>query len=229
MVFVKLDHLRIIVDERERKSGIPDLLKSIGMGVEMKTLPIGDYIVAPETIVERKSIKDLMASVFDGRLYDQCTRLKENFEHPIVLVEGNVDEIEEITDNPLVFYGALSRVTLEFKIPIIHTPSASHTAKLLVALCSKKDGPAGPYLKKIKKSSNLETQQLSTLCSLPGIGEKFAVRMLEKFGTPLKVFSATTSELAKVEGLGESRAKKIKNMLTTKNKLQKESNQKTLT
>ena len=229
MVFVKLDHLRIIVDERERKSGIPDLLKSIGMGVEMKTLPIGDYIVAPETIVERKSIKDLMASVFDGRLYDQCTRLKENFEHPIVLVEGNVDEIEEITENPLVFYGALSRITLEFKIPIIPTPSASHTAKLLVALCSKKDGPKGPYLKKIKKSSNLETQQLSTLCSLPGIGEKFAVRMLEKFGTPLKVFSATTSELAKVEGLGESRAKKIKNMLTTKNKLQKESNQKTLT
>ena len=229
MIFVTLENIRIIVDERERKSGIPDLLKAVGMGVEMKTLPIGDYIVAPETIVERKSIKDLMASVFDGRLYDQCTRLKENFEHPIVLVEGNVDEIEEITDNPLVFYGAISRVTLEFKIPIIHTPSASHTAKLLVALCSKKDGPTGPYLKKIKKSSNLETQQLSTLCSLPGIGEKFAVRMLEKFGTPLKVFSATTSELAKVEGLGESRAKKIKNMLTTKNKLQKESNQKTLT
>ena len=229
MIFVTLENIRIIVDERERKSGIPDLLKAIGMGVEMKTLPIGDYIVAPETIVERKSIKDLMASVFDGRLYDQCNRLKENFEHPIVLVEGNVDEIEEITDNPLVFYGAISRVTLEFKIPIIHTPSASHTAKLLVALCSKKDGPTGPYLKKIKKSSNLETQQLSTLCSLPGIGEKFAVRMLEKFGTPLKVFTATTSELAKVEGLGESRAKKIKNMLTTKNKLQKESNQKTLT
>ena len=229
MIFVTLENIRIIVDERERKSGIPDLLKAVGMGVEMKTLPIGDYIVAPETIVERKSIKDLMASVFDGRLYDQCNRLKENFEHPIVLVEGNVDEIEEITDNPLVFYGAISRVTLEFKIPIIHTPSASHTAKLLVALCSKKDGPTGPYLKKIKKSSNLETQQLSTLCSLPGIGEKFAVRMLEKFGTPLKVFSATTSELAKVEGLGESRAKKIKNMLTTNNKLQKESNQKTLT
>ena len=229
MISVKLENLRIIVDDREQKSGIPDLLKSVGMGVEMKTLLIGDYIVAPETIVERKSIKDLMASIFDGRLYDQCNRLKENFEHPIILVEGNVDEIEEITENPLVFYGALSRITLEFKIPIIPTPSASHTAKLLVALCSKKDGPTGPYLKKIKKSSNLETQQLSTLCSLPGIGDKFAVRMLEKFGTPFKVFSATTSELAKVEGLGESRAKKIKNMLTTKNKLQKESNQKTLT
>jgi DNA excision repair protein ERCC-4 len=225
---MKLENLRIIVDERERKSGIPDLLKSVGLNVEMKTLPIGDYIVAPETIVERKSIRDLMASVFDGRLFDQCTRLKEHFENPIVLIEGNVDEIEEITENPLIFYGAISTVVLDFKIPIIPTPSASHTAKLLVSMCSRKDAPKGPYLKKIKKSPDLERQQLSSLCSLPGIGEKFAIRMLEKFGTPLKVFTATTAELSKVEGLGEARAKKIKKVLDTKSKLLKKSNQKTL-
>jgi len=225
---VKLENLRIIVDERERKSGIPDLLKSVGLNLEMKTLPIGDYIVAPETVVERKSIRDLMASVFDGRLFDQCSRLKEHFEHPIVLVEGNIDEIEEITENPLIFYGALSTVVLDFKIPVIPTPSAIHTAKLLVSLCSRKDTPKGPYLKKIKKSSDLEKQQLSVLCSLPGVGEKFAVRMLTKFGTPLKVFSATTSELAKVEGLGEVRAKKIKKTLDSKSKFLKASNQKTL-
>jgi len=225
---MKLENLRIVVDERERKSGIPDLLKSIGMNIEMKTLPIGDYIVAPETIVERKSIRDLMASVFDGRLFDQCSRLKEHFEHPIVLMEGNVDEIEEITENPLIFYGALSRVVLDFKIPIIPTPSADHTAKLLVSMCSRLDSPKGPYLKKIKKSSDLEKQQLSVLCSLPGVGEKFAVRMLEKFGTPLKVFSATTSELAKIEGLGDARAKKIKKTLDSKSTLLKASDQKTL-
>ena len=225
---MKLENLRIIVDERERKSGIPELLKSIGLNVEMKTLPIGDYIVAPETVVERKSIRDLMSSVFDGRLFDQCSRLKEHFEHPILLVEGNVDEIEDITDNPLIFYGALSTVALDFKIPIIPTPNATHTAKLLVSMCSRKNSAKGPFLKKIKKSSNLQKQQLSVLCSLPGIGEKFAVRMLEKFGTPFKVFTATSTELAKVEGLGEARAKKIKKMLQSKSKFLKESNQKTL-
>lgn len=225
---MKLENLRIIVDERERKSGIPELLKSVGLNLEMKTLPIGDYIVAPETVVERKSIRDLMASVFDGRLFDQCTRLKEHFENPIVLMEGNVDEIEEITENPLIFYGAISTVVLDFKIPVIPTPSAIHTAKLLVSMCSRKDAPKGPYLKKIKKSSDLERQQLSSLCSLPGIGEKFAIRMLERFGTPLKVFTATTAELAKVEGLGDARAKKIKKVLDTKSKHLKKSNQKTL-
>ena len=225
---MKLENLRIVVDDREKKSGIPDLLKSVGLNIEMKTLPIGDYIVAPETIVERKSIRDLMASVFDGRLFDQCTRLKEHFEHPVVLMEGNVDEIEEIMDNPMIFYGAISTVVLDFKIPVIPTPSAAHTAKLLVSMCSRKDASKGPFLKKIKKSPDLERQQLSSLCSLPGVGEKFAVRMLEKFGTPLKVFTATTAELAKVEGLGEARAKKIKKVLDTKSKHLKKSNQKTL-
>lgn len=225
---MKLENLRIIVDERERKSGIPDLLKAVGLNLEMKTLPIGDYIVAPETVVERKSIRDLLSSVFDGRLFDQCSRLKDHFQYPVILLEGNVDEIDEIADNPLIFYGAISTIVIDFKIPIIPTPSAMHSAKLLVSMCSRNESPKGPYLKKIKKSNDLEKQQLSSLCSLPGIGEKFAVRMLEKFGTPLKVFTATTSELAKVEGLGEARAKKIKKILESESKFLKASNQKTL-
>ena len=225
---MKIENLRIIVDERERKSGIPDLLKSVGLNLEIKTLPVGDYIVAPETIIERKSIRDLMSSVFDGRLFDQCSRLKDHFQHPIVLMEGNVDEIEEITENPLIFYGAISTVVLDFQIPVIPTPSATHTAKLLVSMCSRKNVSKGPYLKKIKKSSDLEKQQLSILCSMPGIGEKFATRMLEKFGTPLKVLTATSAELAKVEGLGDARAKKIKKILESQSKFLKESTQKTL-
>ena len=36
---MKLNQLRIVVDEREKKSGIPNLLKSIGINLEIKTLP----------------------------------------------------------------------------------------------------------------------------------------------------------------------------------------------
>lgn len=220
--------LRIIVDEREKKSGIPGLLESVGMRLEMKTLPVGDYIVAPETVVERKSIRDLVSSVFDGRLFDQCSRLRDHFKNPVVLVEGNIDEIEEVAENPLIFYGAISTVVLEFKIPVIPTPSAMHTAKLLVSMCSKRNLHGGPYLKKIKKSSDLQRQQLSVLCSLPGVGEKFAVRLLTRFGTPARAFAATTADLAKVEGLGMARAKRIKKTLDSKSKLAKKSDQTTL-
>jgi DNA excision repair protein ERCC-4 len=225
---MKLDKLRIIVDEREKKSGIPDLLKAVGINIEMKTLPIGDYIVGPETVVERKSISDLVSSIFDGRLFDQCSRLKEHFQNPIILMEGNVDEIETITENPLVFYGAVSSIAIDFKIPIIHTPNATHTSKLLVSMCSRKESTQGPFLKKIRKSNNTHLQQLSAISSLPGVGEKTAKRMLAKFGSPVKVFTASLAELSKVEGLGAARAKKIKTMLEKKSDLLKKSNQKTL-
>jgi len=225
---MKLEELRMIVDERERKSGIPDLLRAVGVKVELTTLPIGDYIVAPETVVERKSIQDLISSVFDGRLFDQCNRLKENFEHPAILMEGNVDIIDEITENPLVFYGALSSIALDFKIPIIPTPSASHSAKLLISMCARQNTNKGHFLKKIKKSDDMQKQQLSVLCSLPGVGEKLATRMLEKFGSPSNTLKASYTELAKIQGLGESRALKIRKMLDAESKSKKRTNQKTL-
>ena len=132
---MKLPNSRIVIDDRERKSGIPELIKKIGINVEIKTLQVGDYIVSPETVVERKSIQDFMSSIFDGRLFDQCNRLKENFQFPIILLEGNVDEIEDIMENPFVFYGAMSTIVIDFKIPIIPTPNASDTEKLLVSMC----------------------------------------------------------------------------------------------
>ena len=225
---MNLKNLRIVVDEREKKSGIPGLLKGIGINLEIKTLPIGDYIVAPETVVERKTISDLVSSVFDGRLFDQCNRLKEHYQFPILLIEGNIDEIEELTENSLVFYGAISSIALDFKIPVIHTPNASHTAKLLMSMCSRKDASKGPFIKKIRKSNDLQKQQLSMLCSLPGVGEKTAIRMLEKFGTPLMVLSSSITELSKVSGLGEARAKNIKKILQAQSNHLKKVNQKTL-
>ena len=225
---MKLEELRMIVDERERKSGIPDLLRAVGVNIELTNLPIGDYIVAPETVIERKSIQDLISSVFDGRLFDQCSRLKKHYEHPAILMEGNIDVIDEITENPLVFYGALASIALDFKIPIIPTPSASHSAKLLVSMCARQNNNKGPFLKKIKKSDDIQRQQLSVLCSLPGVGEKLATRMLEKFGSPSNTLKASYTELTKIQGLGESRALKIRKMLDSESKFKKKTDQKTL-
>ena len=225
---MKIEDLRMVVDERERKSGIPDLLKQIGVKVEMMNLPVGDYIVAPETVVERKSVSDFISSVFDGRLFDQCNRLKEHFEHPTIILEGNVDEIDKITENPLVFYGAMSSVVLDFKIPVIPTPNASHTAKLLISMCARQETVKGPFLKKIRKSGNLQQQQLSILTSLPGVGEKLASRMLEKFGSPSISLNASSVELSKINGMGEARAQKIRKILDATIKSDKKTGQKTL-
>jgi DNA excision repair protein ERCC-4 len=48
---------------------------------------------------------------------------------------------------------------------------------------------------------------------LPGIGDKLAVRMLQKFRTPKSALNASVAELARIPGFGTARAEKIRKIL----------------
>jgi DNA excision repair protein ERCC-4 len=206
--------VRIVADERERQSGIPDELANLKAVVDFAQLKVGDYIVASDSVVERKSIRDLVQSIYDGRLFAQCSELVSHYAKPVLLVEGSNEMIEKVIENPMVIYGALASVALDFRIAVIHTPSASHTAKALFAMANRAlKEKQGPLLRKVKKSNPAKTQQLSILASLPGVGDKLAVRLLTKFKTPMKVLNASTAELARVEGMGLARATKLRKVL----------------
>jgi DNA excision repair protein ERCC-4 len=275
---------RIVVDERERRSGIPDLLRQAGAIIDFAQLKVGDYVVSPKTAIERKTIQDLLNSIYDGRLFVQCSQLNEHYAKPVLIIEGNIvdlmdipeeqeednrelqnlkeqklaSEDEEVGDNteqqyeevqrqrdaiqdkdvndnnfdsktmdqqrrvkalvekiPLLF-DALTRVALEFRIPIIHTPSAEYTSQLLVVMVNKslQNGQAtGPLLKRIRKGNPGYIQQLSILSSLPGVGDKLAVRMLDRFHTPKRALNASAAELARISGFGTERAARVRRIL----------------
>lgn len=217
---------RIVVDEREKNSGIPELLKNAGIAIDFAQLKVGDYIVSPETAVERKTVRDLVSSIYDGRLFVQCSDLVKHYKKPLIVVQGNIAELAEIPEDaengkrlaermPLA-YDALATVATEFRIPIIHTPSAEQTAQLLVTLVNKslREGKAtGPLLRKIKKENPVYIQQLSVLSSVPGVGDKLAARMLEKFHTPKRALNASAAELATISGFGLARAERVRKIL----------------
>lgn len=50
-------------------------------------MTVGDYILSPDICVERKSIKDLISSFKDGRLYTQCENMLLYYKNPMVLIE----------------------------------------------------------------------------------------------------------------------------------------------
>lgn len=233
---------RIVVDERERNSGIPDLLRMAGAVIDFAQLKVGDYIVSPEIAVERKTVRDLISSIYDGRLFLQCSDLVKHYQKPLLVVQGNIAELAEIPENvkdreakrfaeriPLA-YDALATVATEFRIPIIHTPSADQTVQLLVTLVnnSLREGKAtGPLLRKIKKENPVYIQQLSVLSSVPGVGEKLAARMLDKFHTPKRALNASAAELSTIPGFGLSRAERVRKILDSSNNV-KQIVQKTL-
>lgn len=220
--------VRIVVDERERNSGISDLLKKAGAIVDIAQLPVGDYIVSPETAVERKTVFDLVHSIYDGRLFVQCSELVKYYAKPLVIIQGDLAKLQEIPDDvddsrvqklkeriPIA-YDALATIAMEFRIPVIHTPDAEQTANFLITLVNKnmQEGKAtGPLLKKIRKENPVFLQQLSVLSSVPGVGDKLAARMLEKFKTPQRALNASAAELATIPGFGLARAQRLRKIM----------------
>src|ERR671937_3225905 len=90
---------RIVVDEREKGSRIPDLLLQAGATIDFAQLKVGDYIVSPETAVERKTIRDLISSIYDGRLFLQCSHLIKHYQKPLLVVQGNIADLAEIPED----------------------------------------------------------------------------------------------------------------------------------
>jgi DNA excision repair protein ERCC-4 len=201
--------------------------------IDFAQLKVGDYIVSPETAVERKTVRDLVGSIYDGRLFVQCSDLVKHYPKPLLVVQGNIAELAEIPEDVMeekdikrlaermpLAYDALATIAMEFRIPVIHTPSAEQTAQFLVTLVNKslREGKAtGPLLRKIKKENPVYIQQLSVLSSVPGIGDKLAARMLEKFHTPKKALNASAAELATIPGFGLARAERVRKILDSAN------------
>ena len=206
---------RVIVDERERASGIPRLLKALGLRVEYRMLAIGDYILPQGYAVERKEVHDFIKSLFSGRLLDQASRLVEGYDNAILIVEGDFQSIIEGLSNPRSVWGALATLAFNYRLHVFFTYDSQQTADFLYTL-AKREGlikPEGPIVYKKLRSRTSEEMKLAILSSLPGIGPKLAKNMLEHFGSLREVFSASVAELILVDGIGRVKAGRIVQIL----------------
>ncbi len=76
----------IICDNRETASAVVRALSLMGVNLELKQLPVADYILSERVGIERKSAQDFNDSVKDGRLFNELFELKNNFIRPILIL-----------------------------------------------------------------------------------------------------------------------------------------------
>ena len=185
-----------------------EALRARGCAVEVRPLQPGDYIVGPVGI-ERKTLSDFFSSIVRRRLFEQVRRLRETYPLCLLLVEGDLGEVAT-QRNPAAFWGAFAAVTLGERVPILFTRDVTETALVLDILEKRYARGASDYGVRHKpKATTPEDRQRILLEGLPGVGQATAARLLERFGTARRVFTATEAELLRVPTVGPKRAREI--------------------
>jgi len=203
---------RIACDHRERPSGVPEALKNHpNVELTIHRLKLGDYRVDDSLIVERKTLTDFAQSVRDGRLFAQASRLaRVKSARPCIILEGSRIKHWSAALPRSAIQGALITVTLVFGLPVLRSSSPEETADLILYAADQLHRRSiRPPQRRGYQPKGLIRRQSFLLQTIPEIGPTKAQRLLETFGTPFGVATATIEALETVEGIGPSAAKKI--------------------
>ena len=192
----------------------------------VKQLPVGDIWIGltPEEekvaegglIIERKSIKDLEASILDGRYREQRGRIlsycQENKTQPLYILEGSLSSnTGRLKKSAIMKF--INRLTLHYQIPVLQTQSVQETAELIQALIEQwKEDPTslkrtnelvkvsdGIHVQKKANANDHRQFSISCLAQCTGVSVKMAEALVDTFGSLKGVIEAPIKEIEVVK------------------------------
>ena len=195
----------VLVDYRERGSSIPDALIVAGLDVQLTDLPVGDYVLGPGLVVERKGPNDLGASIRDGRIFEQAIRLQSTFAQAVLMVEGEPRGIAEDA-----WRGAVCRL-VEDGFTVLHSLDAEDSAAWIVRLAkrARRAGPTTPIDGPRRAPRHPSAQGEAMLAVVPGISATMARSLLAFYGSVAAVAAASPEGLRRHPGIGRVRADRL--------------------
>ena len=214
--------MKILLDNRERSSGIKKELIKQGLEVFEQQLTSADFIIKTKTLdgriltlgIEKKTINDFLNSIIDKRIISQLIEMKRHFDLPILIIEGTENIYAVRNFHPNSIRGMLASIVIDFQTPILYTRNIRDTANLLAVIARRLEKPRSlPSLLKKRKPLTLKQQQEFLIESSPGIGPQISRSLLTRFGTIKNLVNAKEEELMKIEKIGKIKASQIKKVL----------------
>jgi len=228
--------MKIIVDTREhgphgltstRKSRAQEYYSTKGYDCRIRQLTYGDYLFNNQVVFEYKLIDDLMKSITNGRLFDECVNQTITYPYSYLIVEGNLqDYILDTWESYIVrkqytydyqkyikstysrYEGAIRRV--QTICPVIYAASESVAFQEMLLQAQKccESKVYGSAVKNLVKSASAVD---SVLCSVKGVSDKKAKLIKEtlKIKSLTDLIGATIEDFNKVKSIGEITANNI--------------------
>lgn len=213
--YAKEPEIVVYADYREKGSGIARELSENGVVVKLETLQHADYILSSRVGVEFKKVDDFVESIIDGRLLAQTKDLKNSFERPMIIIEGEESLYAVRGVHPNAIMGMLATITVSFGIPILQTRNSKETASLLRMIAKREQEEVGREisLHADRKPLSLKEQQEYVVSALPGVGPVLAKPLLKHFKSIKNLCNASLYDLQEVEKIGKIKAADIKRVV----------------
>ncbi|CAO1598880.1 DNA repair protein RAD16 [Xanthoria calcicola] len=214
---------RVVVDVREFRSSLPSLLHGRSMVVIPCMLTVGDYVLTPTICIERKSVRDLISSFKNGRLFNQAETMLQYYRHPMLLIEFDRDKsftLDPFADNSFEksiksaddsrdLQSKIVLLTIAFpRLKIIWSSSPYQTAEIFAELKNKQDEPdpvkavqvglgmgEDPY-----EQQSFNTTPQDMLRAVPGLTGKNMMRLILEVGDLREVSNLGEAELDELVG-----------------------------
>jgi DNA excision repair protein ERCC-4 len=166
---------QLAVDHSERHSALLGAVRRSGrLDVRMARLASGDYRVNSEVLVERNTIRDLVVSLVDGRLFPQVTRLAHSPYQSLLLIEGPTSSSMPDVHHHSV-EGALVSIAAIWRVPVLYSSDSEQSARVRHFLADQVRRPHERILRRFdRKPQRLTSRRLFLLQALPGVGPALA-------------------------------------------------------
>jgi DNA excision repair protein ERCC-4 len=217
---------RVVVDVREFRSSLPSLLHGRSFVIVPCMLTIGDYVITPQICIERKSVRDLIGSFANGRLFNQVEAMMEHYKHPMLLIE--FDQGKSFTLEPFADMSApaglaaapdlqakIVMLTLAFpRLKIIWSSSPYQTAEIFAELKKQQEEPdpltavqkgMDPNMQGDNEVRSFNQTGQELLRAIPGVNETVAMRLMLETENVVQVANMEEGELKELVGTEAAR------------------------
>lgn len=212
----------VIVDDREPTSVIETLRRHPEVAeVAVERLSAGDIVIEPVAI-ERKTPRDYLSAVTARSgpdLEDQVERMTDRYAHGFVLLEGNLDDFDRMQTgvSPEAIRGSMASITARYGTPVIPCSDRRRLVDFAVRLGRKHlEDPSPRPLSPGSVPSRREPTVKRMYACIEGIGPTLADALYEAYPTITDLAAASHGDLVQVEGIGEKRARTIRDVLGTR-------------
>ena len=208
-----------MVDVREFRSSLPSLLHGSSIVVIPCMLTVADYVLTPNICIERKSIRDLISSFKNGRLFTQAETMLQHYKSPFLLIEFDANKSFTLdtfgTDHTTLsikpemandLQSKITLLTLAFpRLKIIWSSSPYQTAEIFNELKKSNEEPdpikavqTGLIAGEDPADQTFNQLPQDMLRAVPGITEKNLGRVTLEVGSLVELANMDDWE---VEGL----------------------------